>query len=373
MKEKGFTLLEILLVIAAIGILAAIVIVAINPNRQLAQVRDTSRKSDAVTLQKALEQYLIDTGTYPSGVTNEYTEVCNSGSNSIGEGSVNSGCVDLRPLVPSYIASIPTDPSGGAGETGFYVHMHSVNQKITITSSQAENTRISINPDYVQDSLVLNLDAGNDTSYSGTGSTWADLSDNGVNGTLQGSVDFQTNPEAFNFNPNEYVSFANDADLRFTGNSEYTLEAWFNPDANPGPNNWTGIFNRESNLGSGRDGYNIYLNGSSGSSMRIATERFASGTQYVARIDLNQSQLIDQWHHVVAVYGQDQVLRLYLNGEEVDSEMSPGSLTNTSTSLTLARREVNYFIGRIAIARIYSRGLTPEEVQQNYTTLKSRF
>lgn len=372
MKQKGFTLLEILLVIAAIGILAAIVIVAINPNRQLSQVRDTLRQSDAVTLQKALEQYLIDTGSYPPGVTSEYTEVCNSGSNGIGEGTVNSDCIDLRPLVPTYIASVPTDPSGGTGETGFYVHTHSVNQKITITSSQAENTIISINPDYVQDSLVLNLDAGNDSSYSGTGSTWTDLSDNGVNGALQGSVDFETNPESLNFNPNEYVSFANDSDLRFTGNAEYTLEAWFNPEVNPGPNNWTGIFNREDNIG-GRDGYNIYLNGSSGSTLTLSTERFTSGTQYAAGIDINQSELLGEWHQVVAVYGADQVLRLYLNGAEVDLEISPGSLTNTTTALTLARRGSNYFNGRIAIARVYSRGLTAEEVQQNYSTLKSRF
>ena len=82
-KNKAFTLLEILLVIAAIGILAAIVIVAINPQRQLAQVRDSARQSDLNTLNSALQQYLIDTGSRPSAIAelpvNVQREICAAG------------------------------------------------------------------------------------------------------------------------------------------------------------------------------------------------------------------------------------------------------------------------------------------------------
>ena len=112
--SKGFTLLEILLVIAAIGILAAIVLVAINPNRQLAQVRDATRRSDINTIYKALEQYLIDTGNYPSSVNSNYKEICNTGTEQVVGGVIDcTNKADLRELVPDYLASIPTAPSGG--------------------------------------------------------------------------------------------------------------------------------------------------------------------------------------------------------------------------------------------------------------------
>ena len=131
--RKGFTLLEILLVIAAIGILAAIVLVAINPNRQIAQARNAQRRSDVNTIYKALEQYLIDNQSYPAGVDETPKDICGT----------TTGCVNLGVLVPNYLAAIPTDPQGGA----YRVSKNSDNNRISVTAPSAElSQKIVINP-----------------------------------------------------------------------------------------------------------------------------------------------------------------------------------------------------------------------------------
>jgi prepilin-type N-terminal cleavage/methylation domain-containing protein len=60
--QKGFTLLEILLVVAAIAILAGIVIFAVNPTKQLADTRDAQRKLDTKTILSAVYQYNVANG-----------------------------------------------------------------------------------------------------------------------------------------------------------------------------------------------------------------------------------------------------------------------------------------------------------------------
>ena len=126
--KRGFTLLEILLVIAAIGILAAIVLIAINPNRQLSQARNAQRRADVNTLYKALEQYLINTSSYPEGIDNIPRDICINGN------TIN--CVNLEEgiLVPTYLTFIPVDPTGGA----YKVSINSDNNRISVTAPSAE-------------------------------------------------------------------------------------------------------------------------------------------------------------------------------------------------------------------------------------------
>jgi len=66
---KGFTLVELLIVIAIIGVLAVVVLVAINPAEKLRQARDSGRKSDISQIATALEAYYTgrSPSEYPSG------------------------------------------------------------------------------------------------------------------------------------------------------------------------------------------------------------------------------------------------------------------------------------------------------------------
>src|SRR4030042_2965739 len=64
-KQKGFTLVEILIVIALLGILATAVLAAINPLEQANRARDTRMRSDASQLLAATDRYFVAQSEFP--------------------------------------------------------------------------------------------------------------------------------------------------------------------------------------------------------------------------------------------------------------------------------------------------------------------
>lgn len=145
-NKKGFTLLEILLVVAAIAILAGIVIVAINPGKQLGDTRDAQRSADVTTILNAVYQYSIDNnGNLPAAIDSDETTFQVLGTaiedltGTCAAVTVEDEGADLSAeLVADYIVGIPQDPSTGAADnTGYYINRDD-NGRITVGSCDPE-------------------------------------------------------------------------------------------------------------------------------------------------------------------------------------------------------------------------------------------
>src|SRR6185369_14491475 len=104
-QKRGFTLIEILVVIGIIAVLSAIVLVAINPARQFKLARDSQRVSNVTAILNALGQNIAEhKGVFECAITlpNAITNISNA-------------TLDIAAcLVPTYISSLPFDP----GTTG---------------------------------------------------------------------------------------------------------------------------------------------------------------------------------------------------------------------------------------------------------------
>ena len=138
----GFTLIELLLVIGIIAILASIVIVAINPTKQLGEARNAQRRSDVNAVLQAVYQYAIDhngqlPGNIPSSGTG--TQICASAVEPTTCTDTNNG-VNLRALSGTYITDIPRDPQEtDADWTGYFIVQDS-NGRVTVAAPGAEGT-----------------------------------------------------------------------------------------------------------------------------------------------------------------------------------------------------------------------------------------
>lgn len=80
-NQRGFTLIELIVVVTIIGILAGIALVNVNTAQRKA--RESALRADLFEMRKAIDNFYADKQRYPN---------------------------DLNELVPNYIRRIPSDP-----------------------------------------------------------------------------------------------------------------------------------------------------------------------------------------------------------------------------------------------------------------------
>ncbi len=136
-SKAGFTLLEILLVVGIISILAGIVILAINPTKQLGDTRNAQRRSDVLTILNAVYQYALDNnGDLPSGITtgtcalDSTHEISNDDT-----GTFVDLYTDLVGASSTYLVAIPHDPqatSTASGDGSGYAIAKTASGRVTV-------------------------------------------------------------------------------------------------------------------------------------------------------------------------------------------------------------------------------------------------
>ena len=138
-ESKGFTLIEILVVIGIIAVLAAVVLVAINPNRQFKLARDSQRVSNVESILNAIDQNIAEHGgVFTCGSTTKALPV--STSTIASPNLVPTAGFDIAGcLVPAYISALPFDPTGGS-----YLYTSELNYDTGYLISQDANGRITV-------------------------------------------------------------------------------------------------------------------------------------------------------------------------------------------------------------------------------------
>jgi len=126
-------------VIAIIAILAAAVIVALNPARQFSQARNSTRSTHVATILSAIQQNAADnSGTFTcaaGAVPTTSTAMKATGGYDI------CGCI-----VPTFLSSLPFDPSAAGAKytsctdynTGYQIIRDTTSSRITVSASSAE-------------------------------------------------------------------------------------------------------------------------------------------------------------------------------------------------------------------------------------------
>ena len=215
--------------------------------------------------------------------------------------------------------------------------------------------------------MVLYLDASNNTSYSGSGNNWTDLSAISNNATLIGNPTFTSSPNSFTFGSNIYATTSK-SNIAL---GAATFIAWLNPSQTQA--GYTGIiFNRAGYGGStvGATGLDLYTNNSVGYHWNdnISTYNWNS-TLYVPNTIWSMIAISISTNSATAYLcnangttsATNTFLHTYMSGFNFYIATDPSDLVNRT------------FKGKIAKCMVFNTALSQSDIISIYNTQKGSF
>ena len=217
--------------------------------------------------------------------------------------------------------------------------------------------------------LMLHVDAGNPASYPGSGSTWYDLTTSGLNVTLYNSPTYSSaNGGYIAFTP----SSSQYGGTSGTYNSSTALTRWTTEAWHYYTNTFVGNLSAiicSTYAGNVNFALGSPVGGAAGKNLAAA---YYAGAWYYTSSSYSLPSV--GWYHIVGTYDGTN-LKLYVNNVLTQTQASAVTPGFGGGVIHLMRRwDVgDYWGGYLAIARIYKRALSADEVNTNYQVSKARF
>lgn len=312
-------------------------------------------------------------GIYSHGTISGTGSALNWGTNTftfIGDAPGNAGQIDGSISNVRFYNSELTDSEI---KQNFDLQKHRFN----ITTDIFKKEDVVGESPIVTSGLVFNFDASNSSCIEDplnkllSNTTLNDLSDNN-NGTIKNGVVYNyDNGGSLEFDGNnDRVECGTGSTLDIT--SGITLECVFNAPTNTQNG---AIVSKWETGGATNNSYIFYIGGDSATNVfKFGLYDLVSGS-----ISLTPSFTYskNQWYHVVCTW-DGSTMKMYINNVLQSETTSYSGTINISTKQltigTLREEDFVYpFNGRIAISRVYNRGLDSSEVLQNYNSIKNRF
>lgn len=117
--KRGFTLVEIIIVIAIIGLLTSVILFSVSKARQ--NTRDKVRKTDLAQAQLAIELYREAHGSYPSECLPDTTAWAGPGPHSASWGRQCDSDY-IMGLTPVFTSVLPRDPKSENEDNNGYLY-----------------------------------------------------------------------------------------------------------------------------------------------------------------------------------------------------------------------------------------------------------